>query len=669
MRQFLFKHFGLVRPAQRDLNLVHEHAALGDRERDGGNWAEALGHYKRAVKVQPHLEPIWVQYGHSLKETGQLAEAELAYRRALEIKGDNADTYLQLGHILKLQQDRVGMVRAYLKAGELAPDLESVRLELSRIPELSEPEMDLILTDDRGERVSANARHETKALYIFDLSGFAMTGPDAALIKRLTATIIRLFSLESLAQAAWKFAYCGDGQTAWVQLDAASGEAGDLLNYETLKGATFVVLGPGSRLALGRFLQLARLRQTHEIKVVTHFLDFDALAHPEVASITARQAARSFANFACSVADVASAESEIAAASLTQVIDLAVTQVRPLTLLCLPDTSNPSEVDRVRTAIVGTFVDPHAHRLFNEKLVGPTMPHCDFFETAEAFSQSSAAATYGKLVFLRADTQSILQVGTALDCGTVVATIRDPGFSAFASRLSSWLSAEDPEQFVAEVLRFISIRVSPLRNDSAASMQIAAAELRDLPRKSSGRSRSTALRPLVPKLLSLSEAMRPASGLLDGSVAVCSQYCWSGEDGIQIGAEETILSVSLFLGSGSRQRIAFLIEADEACDIVIDEMSLPTEGKVQHVASGELRWYFKDVTISKRLSAVQFRLFARPLAATAEPVARCYCLVAFPSETPGAWAQFLDDIANHRNKRINQLIQRSISRRIFARVA
>src|SRR5581483_11678709 len=56
---------------------------LGDRARDAGDWHAAARHYRTALERNPARAPIWVQYGHALKESGFLAQAEAAYLRAL----------------------------------------------------------------------------------------------------------------------------------------------------------------------------------------------------------------------------------------------------------------------------------------------------------------------------------------------------------------------------------------------------------------------------------------------------------------------------------------------------------------------------------------------------------------------------------------------------------
>jgi hypothetical protein len=110
---------------------------LADRARDAAEWELAAQLYRKALGRNPCTAPIWVQYGHALKESGKLrdpdklAQAELAYRRALSLDPGIADTYLQLGHVLKLQGNTNAAEAAYLRALVLDPQLTSSIEELS----------------------------------------------------------------------------------------------------------------------------------------------------------------------------------------------------------------------------------------------------------------------------------------------------------------------------------------------------------------------------------------------------------------------------------------------------------------------------------------------------------------------------------------------------------
>ena len=102
----------------------------GDRARDSRDWVSAAQYYQKALDQKPNNPPIWVQYGHALKESGNLAEAEKAYRKSLEFGAEVADTHLQLGHVLKIQGRKIEASAAYLRALVLDPGLEHASLEL-----------------------------------------------------------------------------------------------------------------------------------------------------------------------------------------------------------------------------------------------------------------------------------------------------------------------------------------------------------------------------------------------------------------------------------------------------------------------------------------------------------------------------------------------------------
>ena len=101
-----------------------------DRARDTRDWLSAAQYYQKALDQKPDNPPIWVQYGHALKESGNLAEAEKAYRKSLEFGAGVADTHLQLGHVLKIQGRKIEASAAYLRALVLDPALEHATLEL-----------------------------------------------------------------------------------------------------------------------------------------------------------------------------------------------------------------------------------------------------------------------------------------------------------------------------------------------------------------------------------------------------------------------------------------------------------------------------------------------------------------------------------------------------------
>jgi tetratricopeptide (TPR) repeat protein len=102
-----------------------------DHARSARQWPVAARLYRRALDRNPDNPPIWVQYGHALKESGDPAEAERAYRAALSYAPGVADTHLQLGHALKLQGKTEEARAAYLRAFALDQSLSDTRRELS----------------------------------------------------------------------------------------------------------------------------------------------------------------------------------------------------------------------------------------------------------------------------------------------------------------------------------------------------------------------------------------------------------------------------------------------------------------------------------------------------------------------------------------------------------
>jgi hypothetical protein len=109
-----------------------------DRAREAGQWQIAADLYHIALARNPRNPPIWVQYGHALKECGDLAQAEDAYRNAIAYGPDDADPHLQLGHVLKLQGKTEGAEAAYQRALALDRSLQHAVIELAALARAKE---------------------------------------------------------------------------------------------------------------------------------------------------------------------------------------------------------------------------------------------------------------------------------------------------------------------------------------------------------------------------------------------------------------------------------------------------------------------------------------------------------------------------------------------------
>jgi tetratricopeptide (TPR) repeat protein len=158
-----------------------------DRARGGGRWSVAARFYRKSLDVFPANPPIWVQYGHALKESGRSAEAEAAYRIAIAYDPASADARLQLGHVLKIQGKLKEAEASYLLAAALDPVAPEPRRELGGVG-WSERELNDLQQPGNGAGNSAADRALLRSQFerrCQDLSEAAEKGrrSDAAITK------------------------------------------------------------------------------------------------------------------------------------------------------------------------------------------------------------------------------------------------------------------------------------------------------------------------------------------------------------------------------------------------------------------------------------------------------------------------------------------------------
>lgn len=99
----------------------------GDQARGKQNWAQAVSDYRAYLDHVSGDAPIWVQYGHALKENGDLAEAKLAYEHAVSLDPADTDVLLHLGHLLKRQGELHQAAEVFLELLARAPSAEAIR--------------------------------------------------------------------------------------------------------------------------------------------------------------------------------------------------------------------------------------------------------------------------------------------------------------------------------------------------------------------------------------------------------------------------------------------------------------------------------------------------------------------------------------------------------------
>lgn len=101
-----------------------------DSARDARDWPAAAAAYRTALLIHSWDAPIWVQYGHALKEHGELRSAERAYRKAVQIDPGHFDAYLHLGGLLAYHfRDWNAAADAYRAALEIRQDAATVWLQ------------------------------------------------------------------------------------------------------------------------------------------------------------------------------------------------------------------------------------------------------------------------------------------------------------------------------------------------------------------------------------------------------------------------------------------------------------------------------------------------------------------------------------------------------------
>jgi GT2 family glycosyltransferase/tetratricopeptide (TPR) repeat protein len=70
---------------------IGPHIRAADRAMLRADWAAAAASYAKIVAKQPGNAPMWIQYGHALKEMGDIVAAERAYASAVQSAQDSND--------------------------------------------------------------------------------------------------------------------------------------------------------------------------------------------------------------------------------------------------------------------------------------------------------------------------------------------------------------------------------------------------------------------------------------------------------------------------------------------------------------------------------------------------------------------------------------------------
>lgn len=86
----------------------------GNAQRKKGNVQAAIGHYEKAVRIDPRLYPALNNLGTAYERLGAHRQAEQVLLKALEINPNDGESYVNLGHVL-YEEGRYAEARARLE--------------------------------------------------------------------------------------------------------------------------------------------------------------------------------------------------------------------------------------------------------------------------------------------------------------------------------------------------------------------------------------------------------------------------------------------------------------------------------------------------------------------------------------------------------------------------
>ena len=181
--------------------------AAGDKARNERDWKTAEIEYRTHLDLVPQDQPIWIQYGHCLKEQSKLIEAEAAYRHAIALDPDDADAYLQLGHALKLLDRLPSAEQAYKRSFELRPS-KAAYDEMIRLAD----------ADEVPERLPARTNHDVSGmiyLEVDDLLDYLRHYRTLSGIQRVQVGIIQ-HAINEIASSDQPYAFVRMGKHAAV---------------------------------------------------------------------------------------------------------------------------------------------------------------------------------------------------------------------------------------------------------------------------------------------------------------------------------------------------------------------------------------------------------------------------------------------------------------------
>jgi glycosyltransferase involved in cell wall biosynthesis len=202
---------------------------LADEARDERDWPKARDLYRQVLDNYPTRAPIWVQYGHALKECGDVAAAQAAYEKAIGLDPEVADTHVQLGHSLKLQGDMDGALEAYRRAYALDPASRAAAVELQQM------DTTFRAAERLAEAQAAPAQHEAILIDLSDVFFYLKHHDTLSGIQRVQMGVAEaLIGLGDKAGRPVRFVVGGEALGGYVELrtGAVARLAAELANFQ-----------------------------------------------------------------------------------------------------------------------------------------------------------------------------------------------------------------------------------------------------------------------------------------------------------------------------------------------------------------------------------------------------------------------------------------------------
>jgi len=124
---------GLIQAALAKQPRAVAHYNLANALRDTGRIDEAIGHYRQAITLDPHLAEAHLNVGILLKDQGRLEEAKESFKRALLARPDLVEAHTNMGLLHIEQHAPVKALKSFERAAELQPNQARTQMHVAGV--------------------------------------------------------------------------------------------------------------------------------------------------------------------------------------------------------------------------------------------------------------------------------------------------------------------------------------------------------------------------------------------------------------------------------------------------------------------------------------------------------------------------------------------------------